>query len=265
MSEAAPRLIGEQAHGECGPASPPSVRWPRARWQSSRSTSSTTTSFNRNRARGASDHLVSGLVPLALLIGAAAFFGRLRAGARATIALLLGYFGVLAGTEAVYYTRAVGPSGDDFTGLLSVLAGLLLLGVGIVTLWTSRRTDDRTVVAIRPASRVRRRDSGHSCGGPHPLLDRLRRHACLARGGAEGRARGSLRGRRVHHQRRPEAEGLVHPVEERGGRDLVPRSVRDPERGKDAGPPRLRRPALRPSRRGRERGRPERVRVAGRA
>jgi dienelactone hydrolase len=99
--------------------------------------------FQPNPGTAASDHLVSGLVPLAVLVAAAAFYGRLRAGARATIALLLGYFGVLAGTEAVYYTRAVGPSGDDYTGLLSLLAGLLLLGVAGVTLWRSRRTDDR--------------------------------------------------------------------------------------------------------------------------
>jgi fermentation-respiration switch protein FrsA (DUF1100 family) len=99
--------------------------------------------FQPNPGTGASDHLVSGLAPLVLLIGAAAFYGRLRPGARATIALLVGYFGVLAGTEAFYYTRAVGPSGDDFTGLLSILAGLLLLGIGTVTLWRSRRTDDR--------------------------------------------------------------------------------------------------------------------------
>ena len=69
----------------------------------------------------ASDHLVSGLVPLALLVGAGFFYPRLRAGARATIALVAGFFGVLAGTEAVHYTRAVGPSGDDYTGLLSII------------------------------------------------------------------------------------------------------------------------------------------------
>jgi uncharacterized protein len=96
-----------------------------------------------NPGTAASDHLASGLVPLGLLVGAAVFYGRLRSGARATIALLVGYFGVLAGTEALYYTRAVGPSGDDFTGLLSILAGLLLLGVGIATLWRSRRSDVR--------------------------------------------------------------------------------------------------------------------------
>jgi uncharacterized protein len=96
-----------------------------------------------NPGTSALDHLVSGLVPLAPLVLAGFFYPRLRAGARATIALLGGYFGVLAGTEAVHYTRAVGASGDDYTGLLSIAAGLLLIGLGGVTLWRSRRTDDR--------------------------------------------------------------------------------------------------------------------------
>ena len=93
----------------------------------------------------ASDHLVSGLVPLVLIAGAALMYGRVRAGARATLALLVGYFGVLVGTEAVYYTLAGGPSGDDYTGLLSLFAGFLLVGTGTVTLWRSRRRTDSVV------------------------------------------------------------------------------------------------------------------------
>ena len=96
-----------------------------------------------NPGTSAGDHLVSGLVPLALLVLAGIVYPRLRAGARATIALLAGFFGVLAGTEAVDYTRTVGASGDDYTGLLSIPAGFLLIGLGAVTLWRSRRTDDR--------------------------------------------------------------------------------------------------------------------------
>ncbi len=92
-----------------------------------------------NPGTSAGDHLVGGLVPLALLVLAGAVYPRLRAGARATIALLAGFFGVLAGTEAFHYTRAVGPSGDDYTGLLSIPAGLVLLGLGVVTLWRSRK------------------------------------------------------------------------------------------------------------------------------
>jgi dienelactone hydrolase len=89
------------------------------------------------------DHLVSGLVPLALIAGAAATYRRARPGVRATLALLLGFFGVLSGTEAVYYTLNGGPSGDDFTGIVAMLGGFVLLVVGAVTLWRSRRTDDR--------------------------------------------------------------------------------------------------------------------------
>jgi dienelactone hydrolase len=96
-----------------------------------------------NPGTSAADHLVSGLVPFALLVGAGLLYPRLRAGARATIALFAGFFGVLAGTEAVYYASALGPSGDDYTGLLSIPAGLMLIGLGAVTLWRSRRRDDR--------------------------------------------------------------------------------------------------------------------------
>ena len=52
-------------------------------------------------------------------------------------------FGIACGIEAAYYTMNGGPSGDDFTGWLSLAAGLLLLGLGAVTLWRTRRTDDR--------------------------------------------------------------------------------------------------------------------------
>src|SRR5687767_12681 len=81
-----------------------------------------------NAGTSAGDHLVSGLVPLALLVLAGVVYERVRPGARATIALLAGFFGILAGTEAVHYTREVGPSGDDYTGLLSIPAGLVLIG-----------------------------------------------------------------------------------------------------------------------------------------
>ena len=89
----------------------------------------------------AADHLVSGLVPLTALALAAAAFLRVRVGGRAVIALVAGFFGVVVGVEAVHYTTHGGPSGDDFTGLLAIPAGLALLGLGLQTLWTSRRRD----------------------------------------------------------------------------------------------------------------------------
>ncbi len=91
----------------------------------------------------AADHLVGGLVPLAALALAAVAYPRLRAGWRAVLALVLGMFGLGTASEAWYYTREVGASGDDYTGLLAIPAGLMLLVLGIVTLWRSRRLDER--------------------------------------------------------------------------------------------------------------------------
>ena len=87
----------------------------------------------------AGDHLVGGLVPLAVLGLAAWGYPRLRAGLRATMALVLGGFGVIVGVEGAYTTVKEGPSGDDFTGLLAIPAGLVLIGLAVVTLWTSRK------------------------------------------------------------------------------------------------------------------------------
>ena len=88
------------------------------------------------------DHLPGGLTLLALVAAGAWAYPRVRAGARAAIALLAGFLGVLASTEAVYYTVADAPSGDDFTGFVSLVAGFVLLGIGVRTLWRNRRSSD---------------------------------------------------------------------------------------------------------------------------
>jgi len=88
----------------------------------------------------AGDHLVSGLVPTFALLGAAWAYPRLRPGPRATVGIVLGAFGVVAGaSEAGYHLMTGEPSGDDYTGLLALLAGVLLIAVGAVTLWRTRR------------------------------------------------------------------------------------------------------------------------------
>jgi poly(3-hydroxybutyrate) depolymerase len=96
-----------------------------------------------NPGTTAGGHLVSGLLPLALLVAAGAFYGRLRPGARAVIAFLAGYGGVLVSIEALHHTREGGPVADDYTGLLSLVAGIGLIAIGGVTLWRARRQDDR--------------------------------------------------------------------------------------------------------------------------
>jgi hypothetical protein len=86
-------------------------------------------------------HLVSGLVPLALLGLAAWAYPRLRGTRRGALALALGVLGIAAGGEGFHYARTVGASGDDYTGLLCIPAALLLLGVGVATLWRTRRVE----------------------------------------------------------------------------------------------------------------------------
>ncbi len=91
----------------------------------------------------AGDHLVSGLVPLAVLVGFAGVYDRLRPGLRASLAIAVGILGIVIGVgEAGYYSLHGGPSGDDYTGLLAIPAGLLLVVVGATTLWRTRRRDD---------------------------------------------------------------------------------------------------------------------------
>jgi uncharacterized protein len=56
------------------------------------------------------------------------------------VAIFVGLFMVVMGAgEAGYYMRESGLSGDDYTGILMIPAGLLLIGIGFVTLWRSRK------------------------------------------------------------------------------------------------------------------------------
>lgn len=92
------------------------------------------------------DHLLSGLVPLGVLVAVAVVYERLPAGLRAVCALLFGAFGLAAASEAFYYTSQGAMGGDDFTGWLCVPAGLVLIGLGVVVLWRSRRQTPHRVL-----------------------------------------------------------------------------------------------------------------------
>jgi hypothetical protein len=92
----------------------------------------------------AADHLISGLVPLVVLGGAALSYRWLRPGLRAALVLVLGLLGiVIGGSEAAYYAPKEGLSGDDYTGIAAVVGGLLLIGLGATMAWRTRRRDDR--------------------------------------------------------------------------------------------------------------------------
>jgi uncharacterized protein len=102
-----------------------------------------------NPGTSAGGHLVSGLVPLALLALAAWALPRMRGAWQGAVSLVLGIGGIAGGIEALHAAQTVGASGDDFTGLLALVAGAALLGLGAATLW---RTRDRDGSLLRRAA-----------------------------------------------------------------------------------------------------------------
>ena len=86
----------------------------------------------------AGDHLASGLIPLAILTLVAMLYPRLRAGARAGLAMTVGAIAVAFGIPGVYYLLDGSAGGDHYTGLLAIVAGAVLLATAPVTLWRAR-------------------------------------------------------------------------------------------------------------------------------
>jgi hypothetical protein len=96
--------------------------------------------LQREPGTSAGDHLASGLVPIAVLAAVAGAYPHLRAGARATVAMTLGALAITIGVPSAYYLLAGRASGDHCTGVLAIVAGVVLLLSGPVTLWRARRT-----------------------------------------------------------------------------------------------------------------------------
>lgn len=89
----------------------------------------------------AADHLLGGLILLAILLVGLACFHRGHAGMRGTVTLALGVLGLTVAAEGLLAMTEGVLARDDYSGLLAGAAGLVLLGGGAVTLWRSRRRD----------------------------------------------------------------------------------------------------------------------------
>ena len=91
----------------------------------------------------AGDHVASGLIPIAIALGAALGFPRMRAGARACVALAFGALALEAGiVDGLRHVVIDTISGDDVTACLSAAAGAVLIALGAMVLWRTRRQDD---------------------------------------------------------------------------------------------------------------------------
>ena len=182
MSQAAAYPRPALEHDAASPPGSPPRHAPRShspqRPAPSRSTSSTTAGCSRTPGRRPPTISSAGSSRSSALAVAIAFYARVRAGARATIALLGGFFARLSSTEAVHYTRAVGASGDDYTGLLAIPAGLAAARRrrrDAVDVTPSRRLALVALPAAAASRRRRRRRGRSSCCCPISIA--LRRHA----------------------------------------------------------------------------------------
>ena len=88
---------------------------------------------------GASDHLMRGLVSLAVLALAVAVYPRLPAGGRAGLAGVFGALALEGAILAIADARAVGARGEDWIGFLLVPVGVVLLVQAALLLWRSRK------------------------------------------------------------------------------------------------------------------------------
>src|SRR6476646_7661476 len=72
----------------------------------------------------AGDHLASGLIPVAVLAAIAVAYPLLRAGMLAITAMTVGTLAITVGVPSAYNLLHGSASGDQFSGFLSIVAGV---------------------------------------------------------------------------------------------------------------------------------------------
>jgi fermentation-respiration switch protein FrsA (DUF1100 family) len=93
---------------------------------------------------GAGDHLVSALLPVSAALLLAVVYPRLGPGLRAGAALLCGVLAVTAGVaDGLRHVLVDRPVGDDLSVMLAGVAGVALVALALLTLWRTRRHDER--------------------------------------------------------------------------------------------------------------------------
>jgi hypothetical protein len=97
------------------------------------------TFVGRQPGTSVEDELFSGVVVSAILIGSVLLYPRLRAGLRALLALSLGTLIATAGGLHLAHAVIDEAEGSDFTGVLALAGGILLIGLSGVVAWRSRR------------------------------------------------------------------------------------------------------------------------------
>jgi uncharacterized protein len=90
------------------------------------------------------DHLLSGLLVSVLVVAGAVAVPRLPDGARGALLLILGGLAIVAGVaDGLRPALLERLSGDDLSAILAAVVGVVLVGDGAMSLWRSRRLDER--------------------------------------------------------------------------------------------------------------------------
>jgi fermentation-respiration switch protein FrsA (DUF1100 family) len=90
-----------------------------------------------NPGTSAGDHLGSGLLPATILLAALLAWPIMATSIRALVSLLIGMLALTTGiATSGYHAYSDGPSGSDWSGLLAIAAGTVLLGLGV---WLTHR------------------------------------------------------------------------------------------------------------------------------
>jgi uncharacterized protein len=85
------------------------------------------------------DHVLAVLLPAAILALSAELYPRLPAGLRASLALFFGVIGLVTGAVQMTRWRVEGVSASAVCGLLPLVAGVVLVALGLWLAWTSRK------------------------------------------------------------------------------------------------------------------------------
>jgi uncharacterized protein len=100
--------------------------------------------WHREPGTAMGDHLASGVVPVVLAALVAVAYPRLRVGARGAAAIAAGPVMIVAGiVDGLRHVAVDQLAGDDVTAMLAGAMGVVLVGLGALDLWRSRRLDER--------------------------------------------------------------------------------------------------------------------------
>ncbi len=89
------------------------------------------------------DHVLAVVVPVAILAATAELWHRMPAGLRASLSLLFGALALVTSLVAAARVRAEGHLAPGVAGVLPLVAGVVLVGMGVWLLWTSRKRGGR--------------------------------------------------------------------------------------------------------------------------